>query len=187
MQYALWQLSDDKRILVDANEMWLMNKYFESDDKVQPDVIIPEDDAFSTKVVYGVFMHNPDFEEDVENYLCELKGYGLAAFVENKCTILGLEDIQTYKNTLNERDIVPFAALITTTLEIPTIKQFGITAFKRYGNIGSLDNILNREGLFSIKSEERRFLRKKDFQLTQDNWKEVVDESRALAMAGKRV
>lgn len=184
VQYAVMAISEDLNILIDAVEVSALDNYAQKEDEVK--VCPLEDNVQQLKVVYGVFMPQPDSKkETIIKQVKESVGYIIShiELEEESCKIVDMElvDIELYeqygKGTYNPRGrYIPFAALIRTNCTIPQLKQRAITSFLRYGNMGALTNVLNRFGIFSIRDEERR-IRKK---VTVEGWKEFIDESRVI-------
>ncbi len=55
------------------------------------------------------------------------------------------------------------------------------TAYLRWHNMDILTNLINRMGLFAFSAEEKRFKQ----PLTESNWKERIDYTRAVRVARK--
>ncbi|PFC27731.1 hypothetical protein [Bacillus thuringiensis] len=184
MQYAVMAINDDLNILIDAVEVSALDNYAQKEDEVK--VCPLEDDVQQLKVIYGVFMPQPDSKKEmIIKQVKESIGYIIShiELEEKSCKIVDMQlvDIELYEKygegTYNPKgQYIPFAALIRANCTIPQLKQRAITSFLRYGNMGALTNILNRFGIFSIRDEERR-IRK---EVTIEGWKEFIDESRVM-------
>jgi len=184
MQYAIMKIQEDLNILIDALEVSALDNYSHRENEVS--VVPLSDDVQDLKVVYGVFMPQPDSEkEEVVKQITESVGYIISniELEEETCCIIDMElvDIELYEQygegTYNPKgQYIPFAALIRTGREIPKLKQRAITAFLRYANMGPLTNTLNRFGIFSIRDEERRIKK----EVTVEKWKEFIDEERVM-------
>ena len=184
MQYAIMKIREDLHILIDALEVSALDDYAHRENEVKSFVL--SDDVQELKVVYGVFMPQPDSEiEEVVTQVKESIGYVISniELTEDECSIVEMElvDIQLYEQygegIYNARgQDIPFAALIRTEREIPKLKQPAISAFLRYDNMGALTNVLNRFGIFSIRDEERKIKE----EVTVEGWKEFIDEGRVM-------
>ncbi|UYX55865.1 hypothetical protein M3Y14_32055 (plasmid) [Bacillus thuringiensis] len=178
MQYAVMQIKEDLNILIDAMEVSALDEYGQKEDEIR--VCPLDDNVQQLKVVYGVFIAQPNSEKDIVIKKVEESVNNIISHIEleqKSCCIVDMElvDIELYKYYLKGRNI-PFAALIRTNCVIPKLKQRAITSFLRYGNMGALTNVLNRFGIFSIRDEERRIKK----EVTLEEWKEYIDESRII-------
>ncbi|MFB5678792.1 hypothetical protein [Paenibacillus terreus] len=168
LQYALMELNGTK-IIIDAVEVNSLHK-FGNGARLQD--IEPEDHTLSLKVVYGQFIPQPEMALDkVKEDIIDSKGMALGYIYQDACRILVLEDISLETPLAN--GYIPFAALLSTDLEVEPTSDQAISAFLRYGDMIPEDNILNRFGIFSITRVE---LNTKD--LTVENWKVFVDLSK---------
>lgn len=189
MQYAIMKMGENLNLLIDAVEVSALDDYAHRENEVKD---IPlSDDVQELKVVYGVFMRQPDSEkEETVKQVKESIGYVISHIEldEDACCIIDMElvDIQLYEQygegTYNPNGrYIPFAALIRTGFVIPKLNQRAITAFLRYENMGPLTNVLNRFGIFSIRDEEQRIRKEvtvwKEFI---EIWKEFIDEERVM-------
>ncbi|AWC30993.1 hypothetical protein R6231_14585 [Bacillus cytotoxicus] len=184
MQYAIMAINENLNVLIDAVEVSALNDYGQREDEVK--VCPLEDDVQQLRVVYGVFMPQPNSErEKIIKQVKESVGYIIShiELEQDSCCIVDMElvDIELYEQygegTYNPRgQYIPFAALIRTDHAIPQLKKRAITSFLRYGNMGALTNVLNRFGIFSIRDEERRIKK----EVTVEGWKEFIDESRVM-------
>ncbi|MNW32182.1 hypothetical protein D3C74_91190 [compost metagenome] len=171
MQYALIAISDDHKIIIDAMEIAALDNYKEGSGMTDFE---PAEENLSLKLVYGNVMPQPDSNyEEIIKLVKESVGHALGFIHEGKCHLIELQDIILYDQLTN--NYIPFAALISTDLNIQSFRQ-AITAFLRYGSMIPEDNILNRYGIISIKEEELNINK----ELTKENWKSFIREYQAV-------
>lgn len=148
----------------------------------------PRLDELSTPLVvcYGAYI--PQQNVSYEKALIDLLGAGgswLGHIAGPFCELIAVRDIRSYGMQKVGRMIyLPFAALLQAHAPvISKIKGDGdspaVTGFVRYSNMSPADNLLNRKGLFALKSIEARI----KGELTQESWGASIDRSRALRVA----
>lgn len=174
MQYALLPVNESYRCLVDANELKALNTGEEH--------IIerPLDDSlFKLKIFYGCYFRQKDknyTDSDVLSHIEDAKDKWLIHLSDMTGIYLGIKDIIIFeKDQLNR---LAFASLVSVPVEFE-LNRNAKTAFLRWHNTGILTNLLNRDGLFSFISEEKRNIH----DLNQQNWKNKVDKERAVKNA----
>ncbi|MBF4453835.1 hypothetical protein IRT38_00205 (plasmid) [Acinetobacter sp. SK-43] len=181
MQYALMKVSDNAMVLMDASEAQALYTY-----KGQiTDVPEPDEENLPLKVVYGAYkpQHGKGLEETIEN-LNASKGFWHGHVKDDKCYKIAVVDFITLDPVmLGQSFYIPFASLVSTNIDLKNkSRTFAITTFLRYENRTPAENILNRNGVFSIASQENRI---KNEIVTEKNWKDFVDMNRAKRAASK--
>lgn len=175
MQYALMKVAEDKMVLIDANELGVIYDVLENQDKIIKDVR-PAADEVTLQLVYGCFMPQPSLSpKEVIEKAQEAEGLELGFLYEEECRLIELRAIRLYEDAGTTLNYLPFAALIRSNLKIPKLKERAITAFLRNFVLKPEDNILNRNGIFSIKDQERRAK-----EITEENWMHFIDVERAI-------
>ena len=184
MQFAAWMLKDGRKILIAAEEVEVVKKFFDTREQVE-DVRLDLDE-FDTKnhmVVYGSYLPSWDrsLNTNKEAALQNLKegiNKRLGFYKDYKCYPLHLIDIETYE--YNRYKHVPFAAFIAVEdIEIPNdMKEHALVSFIRYFNMTPLDNIFNREGIFAFKMVEES-----GDHISMDNWKDFIKKERIAKIA----
>jgi hypothetical protein len=175
MQYALLQVAENYRCLVDANELKALNTGEEH--------IIerPLDDSlFQLKIFYGCYFRQKDknyTDSDVLSHIEEAKDKWLIHLSDMTGIYLGIKDIIILEKDQQNR--LAFASLVSVPAEFELNRGNAKTAFLRWHNTSILTNLLNRDGLFSFISEEKRNIH----DLNQQNWKNKVDRERAVKNA----
>ncbi|MGM1023196.1 MAG: hypothetical protein ACQEXV_22420 [Bacillota bacterium] len=169
MQYALMQVNENTKVIIDANEIQALDNYKEGHGLKD---FHPDDESLTAKVVYGTFIPQPDENyEDITSEIERSKGFAFGYIHNDQCHLLMLSDIILYEPLKN--NYIPFAALIHTDLELNCTKELAISAFLRYQNMIPEDNILNRTGILSIQEEEKQVLK-----VTKDNWTIFIRQER---------
>lgn len=202
MQYAYMELFNDNLFLVDAREMSYIDQIFNSENPKQEsenaDVDPSEDDSdYRLAVVYGCYMPqaNADFShEEKKEQIRNAVKYALVSIHNSEVNYLCLQDVKIFDDILtyncghteqdHESPNVPLAALvqIPKDVEVGASNTQAVSAFLRYKKQMDLTtNLLNREGLFALKAEEKRI--PKTVSLNEDNWMEYIDTGRAIKTA----
>lgn len=202
MQYAVMQgavnpsnPNDVKHFLVDACELYALEN---------PSVVkasVPEGEQnFELKVVYGRYKTNPLHDsvslKSRENYIHSTLDKWLAYVPphEDEVLFLGFEDIVVNTSVAlttncghcpkpHPSDDLVFAALVRVPEGFTLAKNpsRARSAFLFYSDMSLESNIVNRDGLFALISEEKR-----DKTVpTIDNWKNRVDWKRVVRNANK--
>lgn len=171
MQYAVWEISDDMNVLVDALEAQAIDEYAHKEDEVI-NYDFNEDTA-NYSIVQGLVMKNPD--KNIDEVIDEVNMrvdhlFGYIDYENNKCVNhdFGLIDIKLDEPTENQE--IPFVALISTNYTFDNLNIRNKTAFLRYGDLTIPTTIINRTWLLSIQNEEK----KDSNELTVENWKSYI-------------
>lgn len=175
-------MSEEKFILIDASEDQILLQH--------GDTIVdgeqPPDDVF--ELVYGVYMPQPNLE--AERALADASaatGFWLGAVVDTTCHAIGLEDAVFYPPVqIGHALRIPFAGLVCigaeALAEVRTDSARALTCFLRFREqMSPATNILNRPGVFAIKSYDKRV----SGMLKKEDWKSRVDEDRVHRTAAK--
>lgn len=164
---------------------------------------VPEsekDASLELKVVYGRFKWNP-LHDSVpapvrESYVRSTLNKWLAYVPpnEDEVVFLGFEDIEVNTSvaltsncghcpTPHPTDDFVFSALVGMPegFTLNNNPSRARPVFLYYADCDLVSNIINREGLFALVSEEKRFRTAP----TKDNWKERIDWKRAVNNAIK--
>ena len=167
-QYAIWK-PEEIDFLIDITEWNCIQNYFDNGIE-RPELDYDEKEA-KLVIVYGTYSFQPNRDEkplttDVEKF----KGGAHVTLTENGWAIMELVDVKFYGEMENNK--IAIAALIRTTLNMPTLKnkEAAMTVFLRYGNMPLIDNILNRPGHFEFKD----YINEK--RAEEDNWLSYVVE-----------
>lgn len=180
MQYALFKI-DDEMLLLDIHEHVALMDNCDSIADIEED-----EDSMPLKIVYGSYKPQRGYDADAaEMSMAEIKGYALGHVMGKTCRAVEFCDFVAYAPLLRGHAIdIPFAGLIRTHVEMPSVDRQAVTAFARYfSDMTPATNILNRPGLFAFKAQEQRVRG----EVTQANWRTFVDENRALRAAHKAV
>ena len=182
MQYALFKIGAEKFILLDACE--------QRDIQLHHDSIIdgekPADDVF--ELVYGAYL--PQHGQADDEALVAAKaaaGFWMGTIEGAQCDAVGLEDVEFFPAvTVGHSSKIPFAALIcinaSTRDRIRLDSRRALTCFVRYeSQMTPATNVLNRAGIFAIKS----LVKRSGAPLTKTNWRDQVDSKRVLNHALK--
>ena len=180
MQYAVIELAESARRLIDIHEYQALQAHL---DKIKD---VEEDEASMTiKIVYGAYKVQPGHNGNATAALEEMgrsKGFRLGHVKGDACRAIELCDFVAYDPLVQGHALsIPFAALVRTHVEMPTSGKQAVTAFLRYlDQMTPADNVLNRPGLFAMKTQERRI---HGAPITRENWMQFADEERAIRAA----
>lgn len=179
MQYAVWEVKENIKIIIDANEIKELN---DLEEKGLHDFkeFEPKEEDLTMKLVYGALI--PQYEYDKNGLKEKISlsiGKALGYIKNGTCTLLELLDIKLLGPEINGR--IPFAAIINTNLNIDNKKKQSLSTFLKYSNLSITNNIFNRFGIFAIKEQENRIKE----SLSKDTWKNFIDEDRAIRVAKK--
>lgn len=171
MQYAVWKLSEDMNVLVDALEAQAVDEYAHKEDAVY-NYEFNEDKA-KYSIIKGSVMKNPDknLDEVIEEVYMRVDHlFGYIDYENNKCVNhdFGLIDIKLDEPTENLE--IPFVALISTNYTLDNLDIRNKTAFLRYGDLPIPTTIINRAWLLSIENETFR----NSNEITIENWKDYI-------------
>lgn len=182
MQYALFKMSDDQFILLDACEQRDIDLHHDS----IVDGAKPADDVF--ELAYGAYLPQPSQADDEALGAAKAaSGFWMGTVNGALCDVVGLEDVEFFPAvTIGHSSKIPFAALIcinaSTRDRIQLDSRRALTCFVRYeSQMTPATNVLNRAGIFAIKSLVKRL----DAPLTKANWRDQVDSERVLRHASK--
>jgi hypothetical protein len=145
----------------------------------------PDEQTTPFVICYGAYMPQSGLSE--EKALCDLlgaKGNWLGHISGPICQLIAVQDIRSFgAQKVGRMTYLRFAALIqaheSVIDEIKGGDSQAVTGFVRYANMSPADNLLNRQGLFALKSVEHRI--KGD--LTLELWDKSIDRSRVLRTA----
>jgi hypothetical protein len=184
MQYALIDVSAGQSRIIDAHEYKSLTTHGDDIKDMEED-----EDSMSYKIVYGSYKTQPEHRGDaltIALHMEECKGYGLGHVTGDVCRSIELCDLVIYPPFERRSLDLPFAALIRTHVDLQVGTTQAITAFLRYAQqMTPGTNILNRNGLFAMKSQERRL--PKGVSVSPENWLQFVDKDRALRAAQKAI
>lgn len=171
MQYAVWRITEDMKILVDALEVQAIEDYADKEDEVI-NYDFDEDTAHYS-IIRGLVMKNPnkDLDEVIDEVNMRIDHvYGYIDYEDNRCVNhdFALIDIKLDKPNSQER--IPFIALISSNYVMDNLNVRNKTAFLRYGNLPIPSTIINRNWLLSIESEETTNSK----ELTKENWQTLI-------------
>ena len=195
MQYALLNSNkaDDYQFLVDANELHAL---YAGIDKLQEDEPPQEDNTTPLKIVYGVYKPQPYFnfpKSEIKRHILESLNKWLIHIDGNTVIYLGIEEIECLDITVmtscghcpkpHASHDVAFAALIRIpdAIKLGNGKTQAKTAYLKWFDVDTLTTLINRKGLFSFVTAEKRIKK----ELTLDNWKPFIDYNRAARYAQK--
>lgn len=171
MQYAVWEISEDMNVLVDALEAQAIDEYAHKEDEVINYEF--NEDTANYSIVSGLVMKNPD--KDINEVIDEVNMrvdhvYGYIDYENDKCVNydFGLIDIEL--EAPNAQEDIPFTALISSNYTINNLDIRNKTAFLRYGDLPIPTTIVNRTWLLSIQNEEK----KHSNEITIENWKSYI-------------
>lgn len=171
MQYAVWEISEDMNVLVDALEAQAIDEYAHKEDEVINYEF--NEDTANYSIVSGLVMKNPD--KDINEVIDEVNMrvdhvYGYIDYENDKCVNydFGLIDIEL--EAPNVQEDIPFTALISSNYTINNLDIRNKTAFLRYGDLPIPTTIVNRTWLLSIQNEEK----KHSNEITIENWKSYI-------------
>jgi hypothetical protein len=180
MQYAVMEVDDGVRQLIDAAELAYLN------DAKQPELGTDDEEGFTWHLVYGALMWppppmgKPSFEESVA-YISQYLGY---------CFVRSAPFGPWPKVVVKDAVFFPMsdrkaavAALLLTDDKIPSAEKFGMTLTVQFGNRDTLTNVLNRKCLLSLKGEDKRAF--EVVNRAPEGWRELIDQNRAMRTAGK--
>lgn len=193
MQFVHFEAFENRHFLMSAEEISIHHQLgIDCEIKESNLEDLDFDDNFN--ICYGKFLCQPDKKnEDILKYINLNKRCGLFCIIDtniDKRTIeisyLCYADIKLY-----ERDHlgwIPFAAVIYGEEKaINHIKNrnnsHATECTFRIGKDPIIIDILNRSGVFAIKSIENRI--PKTQQITLENWLSFVDDERAISTAHK--
>lgn len=203
MQYANMAISDDKTILVDANELISIHSSWKID---VPSSYVkehsPDDSSLKPIIVYGVYMpqanYNFPFSEKKRHMLDAIEKW-LVHLDNDKCNYLGIEAIHIYDEPilttcghkgcgtkLHRSPNIAFSALlgVPANFKIGDMKSQAKTAYLRhFDQMDVLTDLINRIGLFAFKTQEKRI--PKNVELAPENWLQFVNHNRAFLAAQK--
>lgn len=193
---------DKPHLLMDANELQAFYGAIESTDPANfiKDINVDDDyeSTLAPRIVYGCYKPQPDQKfprNEVIRHINDAINKWLAHINGNDVVYMGIDDIVVYDEPVLRKgcshhtnsksqimDAIPFSALVSAPKEV----VFGnkntqaVTAFLRYfKQMDVASNLLNRMGLFAFKAEEKRFKK----TITSDNWKNMIDQKRAISAA----
>lgn len=184
MQYALFKYDADVMLLVDIHEHIALTTHCDSLQDIEED-----EDSMPLKLVYGSYKPQHRLRDDVSASLENLmgsKGYQLGHVKGEQCRAIEMCDIEAFEPIQRGKAVdIPFAALIRTHIEIPDGSTQAVTGFLRYlSQMNPATNILNRPGLFAFKAQDRRV---KVEALTAENWRQYIDQPRAIRAARQSI
>lgn len=179
MQYAIIKLANIK-VLIDALELQSLqihkNEIFDVEDD--------DEENLPMKIVYGAYL--PQYSETSHQAIesmVKANRHWLGYVSKNQCFKIGLTELKTYDPvSLAQTFYIPFAALVSTNVNVNKNSKKAISAFLRYSDKPVDENIINRKGIFAINAQENRI---KNRIVTQENWLEFVDDNRAILSATK--
>ncbi len=194
MQYALFSIRDDQfRPMLDAAEIYPLEMGV--DQLIDQEPREDEEANLTLTIVYGTYKPQPDLNfpkseikrhilADVNHWLVHLNGL--------KTVYLAFDDIEPFFDVTlvsgcghcpkpHATQDVAFAALMRLPKDFVFGKTLAKTAYLRWHNMDALTNALNRKGLYALIAPERRFTK----ALTKDNWRERIDQKRAIKYAQK--
>ncbi|MCE5131880.1 hypothetical protein KJB62_10805 [Staphylococcus saprophyticus] len=169
MQYAVWKISEDMHVLVDALEAQAVDEYAHKENEIF-NYEFTEDKA-KYSIIKGNIMKNPD--KDLDEVIDEVNMridhvFGYIDYENSKCVNhdFGLIDIKLEEP--NEKNDIPFAALISSNYTMDNLDIRNKTAFLRYGNLPIPTTIINRTWLLSIDDELNKN------EITFENWMQFI-------------
>ncbi|WP_281512301.1 hypothetical protein [Mammaliicoccus vitulinus] len=173
MQYAVWEISKDMNVLIDALEVQVIDEYANKEDEV---INYPHnEDVAKNHIIYGLVMKNPD--KNIDEVINEVYKrvdhlFGYIDYKDNKCINhdIGLIDIQL--ENPNENQEIPFAALIQTNYFMDGLNERFKTLFLRYEDLPIPSTILNRDWLLSVQKEVTTYSN----EITFKNWKNFIEK-----------
>lgn len=178
MQYAIIKLANIK-VLIDALELQSLQIHKNEIFDVEED-----EENLPMKIVYGAYL--PQYSETPQQAIQSMTNanhHWLGYVSKNQCFKVGLTELKTYNPvSIGQTFYIPFAALVSTNVNVNKNSKKAISAFLRYGNKPVDENIINRKGIFAINAQENRI---KNRTVTQENWLEFVDDNRAILSATK--
>lgn len=186
MQYALTKFSNRAiaHRLLDVCEATYLGLEKRTG-KVQVDR--PDTVGFDTaplRLVYGAFLPNPETDEGAAtDLLGDLDGNILQVSLPGRVTYLGLEEIAPEAAVrFGGKYYVPFGALIRTRIPFADdLGQYAVTAYPYCDEESPEDNVVRREGILALKSEERRFMKR----ISPKNWRQWVDVAQVRRAAAQ--
>lgn len=171
MQYAIWEISDDMKVLIDALEVQAVDEYADKEDEIINYEFNEEKSKY--KIIHGLVMKNPNknLDEVIEEVNMRIDHvFGYIDYEDNKCVNydFGLIDIKLDKP--NEQKEIPFTALISSNYKMNNLDIRKKTAFLRYGDLPIPTTIINRNWLLSIESEQLT----NSNEITIENWQSLI-------------
>lgn len=182
MQFAYLNVSDTERRIVDGQEyQWLTADTlptFEDGPKINL-VTSPY------VLVYGGFLPQPGMSEE-EAVAIVKQSRETIQFVlkEGVADDLALHDLEAYEPiSRGQTFTVPVAALIQAPDwaigQLESRSTQAVVAMRRYSDLGPLDTVLNRSGVFAFAALEKR----QKAPVSSAFWRESVDAKRAIKVA----
>ncbi|MGG4263782.1 hypothetical protein [Peribacillus simplex] len=175
MQYALMQNAENRMMIIDALEYELLDSLLEGNDIQKASSIIDKEkfiynEEAPLKVVSGVININPYFKENIKDHI--IKNFQKRLFTtyleDRHFHDFGLVDIEIFDSTDNKEGY-PFNALICSEFNLNPESGRSITAFVSYGNLSTLESMLNRDFILSIQEQKHC-----NENLSEDNWKMLL-------------
>lgn len=169
--YALFEIVDNKRILISANELSRFDYYLEAAKNNDTNINIDREtcDNESYQIVYGALMFHDKNKDKLLKYINDLKGYAMIDLDgEDPTQIIAsaYADICLFEDKSKHPESIPFVALMQTMCsEQETIS----TTIFPYCDTNVWENMVNRPFLLAC----RKFV--KIDGLTTDNWKNHID------------
>lgn len=188
MQYALMAITETRRCLVDAHELYALSQ------KIVQDSDDFSEDALSYRLLYGVYKPQPEYDfprSEIRRHIDESLDKWLIHIDGTRVINLGIEAIELSDSILlrqcghcpapHKSPDVAFAALVKAPprFVVRNRSRHASTVFLRWHNRDVLTTLINRKGLFAFTSEEKRVTR----PLTPENWRERIDNPRLLREA----
>lgn len=194
MQYALIQLNDAPfRPMLDAAELYALDKG--EDQLIDREPCDQDEQDLTLTLVYGTYKPQPDMafpKSEIKRHILADIGHWLVHLNGLETVYLALEDIEPFVDVTlvsscghcpkpHATKDVAFAALIGLPKHFVFGKTLAKTAYLRWHNMDALTNALNRKGLYALIAPEKRFSK----ALTKENWRERIDQKRAIKYAQK--
>ena len=168
IQYAILRSKSGSMHILDATEDCFMDDYFERKKK-DPNTpqatftaVSPADESLYA-IVYGVLF--PQCQAEITDWEAELKKYVNVVHTtvskeENKEYWSAYADFRLFpEHRVPGYPTIPCALLLNTVFDFDQKQEFdfGYTTFIRYNNLEYLDNVLDRDYLFSLQGVEKSY------------------------------
>lgn len=177
MQFAMIDLNEQRRALIDIQEyLWLTQTPLPTFDEGET----PEEDG-PLYLVYGAYLAQPaETPESIQAELAEVQESWLRTLRPGAWDRIGLMDAMFLPLVAVGQTLrAPMAAVIQVPdrvlVNLKKRRTQAVVASRLYSNLGPLDTVLNRRGIFAFDRLEQRPGRATP---TLDTWREGLDLER---------
>ncbi|EGU30983.1 hypothetical protein VII00023_20602 [Vibrio ichthyoenteri ATCC 700023] len=194
MQYALMRFDDESfDPIIDSQELHALHQGLPNINHTEPTK--DHEKELERIIVYGSYMPQPDLKfprSEIRKQLKEGVGKWLAHMNGLDVQYLKIEDIVPFFDVTimssgghypkpHATPNIAFAALVNLPTGFKFHPTFASSAFVRWSHMDILSNVLNRDGLYALIAPEKRFKK----SLTTQNWRNRIDQPRAIKLAQK--